>query len=102
MEVSLSREFLERCIEVYLVDPEILSMDILEVLGEYSLFTMVYRDLFVPTFIVNMQRKAIPGSYRGTAQEAIETTVHRLADELENDGTNYFKDIKVERKESKI
>ena len=101
MEVSLSREFLERCIEVYLTEADILSRDIVEVLGIYRLNGNVYsRFLFVPTFGVNMRRKASPGSYKSVDSETLSAVVQKIADELENDGTGYFRDIKVERKET--
>lgn len=101
MEVSLSREFLERCIEVYLTEADILSRDVVAVLGIYRLNGTAYsRFLFVPTFGVNMLRKATPGSYKSADSETLARIVQRIADELENDGTGYFRDIKVERKES--
>ena len=103
MEVSLSREFLERCIEVYLTEADILSRDIVEVLGIYRLNGSEYsRFLFIPTFGVNMLRKASPGSYKSADSGTLTSIVQKIADEFESDGTGYFKDIKVERKEGKI
>ena len=99
MELSLSREFLERCIEAYLTDTEILSKDVVEILANYKLNGNEYsKFLFVPTFKVNMLRKAIPGSYKSADIKTLVNVVQKIADELENDGTGYFKDIKVERR----
>lgn len=99
MEVSLSREFLERCIGVYLTEDDILTRNIVEFLGIYELNGGEYSNfLFVPTFKVNMLRKASPGSYKSANSETLTTIVQRIANELENDGTGYFKDIKVKRK----
>ena len=103
MEVSLSREFLERCIEVYLTEADILSRDIVEVIKNYILNGNEYsRFLFVPTFRVNMLRKASPGSYKSADSKTLTAIVQKIADELESDSTGYFRDIKVERKEGKI